>query len=182
MLCAPTLNDGVVNMAEPLLRATGEPRLLPPSLNCTVPVAVPGVTVAVKVTDWPKTEGLLFEVTVVEVLAWFTVCVGKEPVLPAKLVSPLYTAVMLCVPADKDEVARVAVPLLNVTGKPRLLPPSLNCTVPVAVPGVTVAVKVTGWPKTDGLLSEVTIVALEAWLTVCVGREPVLLAKLVSPL
>ncbi len=187
MLCPPRLNTDVLNVAEPLLSATGEPRLLPPSLNCTVPVGVPDPggtadTVTVKVTDWPKTEGLLFEVTTVKLLAWLIVCVGSEPVLPVKFVSPLYTAVMLCVPGDKDEVARVAVPLLNVTGAPRLLPPSLNCTVPVAVPGVTVAVKVTDWPKTEGLLFEVTVVEVLVWLTVCVGNEAVLPIKLVSPL
>ncbi len=93
MLCVPRLNTNVLNAAVPLLNVTGDPRLLPPSWNCTVPVGVPDPgaiadTVAVKVTDWPLTDGLLFEITVVKVLAWLTVCVGNEPVPPVKLVSP----------------------------------------------------------------------------------------------
>ena len=57
------------------------PRVVVPSLKVTVPVGVPTprcdseVTWAVKVTDWPKTEGLTEEVTVVLLLAWFTVWV-----------------------------------------------------------------------------------------------------------
>ena len=59
---------------------------------------------------------------------------------------------MLCEPTVKDEMADdVAVPLFKVAGAPRLLVPSLNCTVPVGVPepGITaetVAVNVTGCP------------------------------------
>ncbi len=95
MLCAPTVNDEMGDaVAVPLLRVTGEPRLLPPSLNCTVPVGVPepggaAETVAVKATVWPKNEGFADDETLVELWAWFTVWVGSEPVLPAKLLSPL---------------------------------------------------------------------------------------------
>ena len=42
MLCAPTVNDEMEDeIAVPLLSITGEPRLLPPSSNCTAPVGVP---------------------------------------------------------------------------------------------------------------------------------------------
>ena len=49
-----------------------------PSLKVTVPVGVPepgalALTVAVKVTDWPKTEGLDEEATAVVVLSLLTV-------------------------------------------------------------------------------------------------------------
>jgi hypothetical protein len=48
--------------------------------------------------------------------------------------------------------------------------PSLNCTVPVGVAivvlPVTVAVKVTGCPKTDGLADDATVVVLLACVTV----------------
>ena len=56
---APTLRLIVVKVAWPAVRATGAPRLVTPSLNCTVPVGVPDpvVTVAVKLTDWPATDG-----------------------------------------------------------------------------------------------------------------------------
>ena len=65
-----------------------------PSLNVTVPVGVPvpgavAITVAVKVTDWPKTEGLTEEITTAVVLALLTVCVKLAEVLVLKLTSPL---------------------------------------------------------------------------------------------
>ena len=51
-----------------------EPSVLLPSLKVAVPVGVPPepVTVAVKVTDWPHTDGLSEEMTVVEVSALLT--------------------------------------------------------------------------------------------------------------
>ena len=50
------------------------PKVVEPSLNVTVPVGVPAPgdtadTWAVKVTDWPKTEGLADDVTDVVLLA-----------------------------------------------------------------------------------------------------------------
>ncbi len=95
MLCAPAVNDEMEDeVAVPLLRVTGEPRLLPPSLNCTVPVGVPepgsaAETVAVKVIAWLKDEGLADDAILAELPSWFTVCVNEELVLPAKLPSPL---------------------------------------------------------------------------------------------
>ena len=94
---------------------------------------------------------------------------------------------MVCVPTESDDVVNVAKPPLNVIGEPRFTPPSMNCKVPLAVPdpgatAETVAVKVTACPKTEGLVSEAKVVELEAWLTVCVGRDPVLPVKFVSPL
>jgi hypothetical protein len=46
------------------VRVTGEPKLTPSTTNCTAPVGAAvepaelSVTVAVKVTDWPKTDGV----------------------------------------------------------------------------------------------------------------------------
>jgi hypothetical protein len=75
-----TVREVVASVATPeLLSVCGEPRGEPPSMNWTLPVGVAElpddilVTVAVNVTDWPKNEGLLFDVTAVEVLALFTV-------------------------------------------------------------------------------------------------------------
>jgi hypothetical protein len=45
------------------------PNVVLPSMNVTVPVAVEGVTVAVKVTDEPYEDGLADEVRVTAVLA-----------------------------------------------------------------------------------------------------------------
>jgi hypothetical protein len=74
---------------------------------------------------------------------------------------------MLWVPTESGDVVNVADPPVKVTGAPRFTPPSVNCTLPVAVPdpgatAETVAVNVTAWPKTAGFVSEVTAVELEA--------------------
>ena len=70
-------------------------RVAAPSLNVTVPVGVPApgataATVAVKVSDWPKTDGLgpVVRATVVVVLAWPTTCVTVLEALAAKLAVP----------------------------------------------------------------------------------------------
>ncbi len=66
-------------MATPLALTAPEPIDAPLSKKVTEPVRVPAPgavasTVAVKVTLWPKTEGLGAEVTLVVVLALLTVC------------------------------------------------------------------------------------------------------------
>ena len=63
-------------------------------MKMTVPVGVPlpgavGLTVAVKVTDWPKTEGFADETTVVVVPSCVTVWLSTAEGLPVKLVSLL---------------------------------------------------------------------------------------------
>jgi hypothetical protein len=77
------------------------------------------------------------------------------------LLSPLYVAVIGCVPATRDDVDKVVVALLSVL-VPREIPLSKNVTVPVGVAEpvvwVTVAVKVTCCPKTDGFGLEVRLV------------------------
>jgi hypothetical protein len=85
-------------------------------------------------------------------------------------------------PATSDEVDNVAVPPVNVA-VPNVVAESKNVTVPlgVPVPAVTVAVKVTDWPNTDGLSELVTVVEVEPWLTVCVIAAEVLAVKLPSP-
>lgn len=69
MECVPTASAAVLRVATPPL-SVPVPNVFVPSLNVTVPVGVPPalVTVAVKVTDCPKTEGLADEVTVVVVV------------------------------------------------------------------------------------------------------------------
>jgi hypothetical protein len=54
-------------------------------------------------------------------------------------------------------------------------PPSRNVTVPVGVPvpgktGLTVAVKVTNWPETEGLTDDVTAVVVPALLMSTTGE------------
>jgi hypothetical protein len=89
MVWLPAARVLMVKVAMPPLRVP-VPRVVLPSEKVTVPVGVPPalVTTAVKVTDWPNTEGLAEEVTVVVVLALFT-CWVTLPLLVAKELSPL---------------------------------------------------------------------------------------------
>ena len=86
----------VENVAEPPL-SVFVASVVVPFLNVTLPVGVPetvGVTVAVKVTDCPKLEGLSEDTTAVVVPSLFTVCARADDVLPRKFESPPYIAVM----------------------------------------------------------------------------------------
>ena len=58
MLWLPDVSDEVVKLAVPPVSGTADPRLVAPSLNCTVPVGEAPVTVAVKVAAWPDRLGL----------------------------------------------------------------------------------------------------------------------------
>lgn len=92
MECEPTASKEILNVAVPLDRAA-EPSVVAPSLKVTVPAGVPapGATAATdaeSVTVCPKTEGLGAGVTLVVVLAGFTVCVKTEEVLLLKLALP----------------------------------------------------------------------------------------------
>ena len=179
----PTSNEDVLNVALPPL-SVAVPRVVDPFLNVTVPAGVPPleVTVAVKVTDWFNFEGLRDEVTVLELLALFTVWVSTGEVLPLKFVLPPYTAVIEWLATDKVEVLKVALPPLSVP-VPSEVDPSLKVTVPVGVPplDVTVAVNFTEAPNVDGFSEDVTDVELVAALTVCVSTAEVLPPKSVLP-
>jgi hypothetical protein len=82
MLWVATLSDEVLNVAVSPL-SVPVPKVVVPSMNVTVPVGVPApgdtaATVAVNVTDWPKTEGFTEEEAkprLVVVAAWLTVWV-----------------------------------------------------------------------------------------------------------
>lgn len=115
-------------------------------------------------------EGLAEELTAVVVLSLFTVCESIDDVFVAKFVSPPYTAVMLWVLTESVNVENVATPAPFRVPVPRVVAPSLKVTVPVGVPdpgdtAATVAVKVTDWPKTDGLTLDVREAVVDAVLT-----------------
>lgn len=80
----------MVNVACPLAFRVPVPRVVDPSMKVAVPVGVPTpvVTVAVKVTDWPKVDGLGEEVRDVMEVAWFMVCMSTDEVEVLKLKSP----------------------------------------------------------------------------------------------
>jgi hypothetical protein len=136
--CTATVRLLVAKAAEPPLRLFVD-KGVAPSLKMTEPVGVPvpgelALTVAVNVTDWPETDGFVPETTEVELFALLTACeYAGEFVLPAKLLSPTYSAVIECVATLNELVARVATLPLKVPD-PKVVAPSLNVTDPVAVP------------------------------------------------
>jgi hypothetical protein len=152
----PTANVDVDPVATPLLTTMGLPRLNVPSLNCTVPTAVAGITVAIRVTvvPWDTGEAGFVVSAVLVAVAPLMVAVpvttkstggDVEEVNAAGLVG-VNVAVSERVPTTNFDVDPTAVPLTTVTGLPRVVVPSLNWTVPGAVAGVIVTVSVTGVP------------------------------------
>src|ERR1022692_3691346 len=165
MECDPLASAVVANVALPLT-SVPVPSVVLPSLKVTIPVAVLGVTVAVNDTDCPNDDGLVPEVTVVVVEPTFTTCTSTEEALELKFESPLYTAVIECVPTDNAEVLKVACPPLSVP-TPIDEPPSLKVTMPVARVEDTVAVNVTDAPSVEGLSDETSEVVVVALFTTC---------------
>jgi hypothetical protein len=96
--CEPAFKPAAAVVKRPTLpERAAEPICTPLSRNVTVPVAVPlvdGCTVAVNVTDCPNEEGFALALTAVVVMAWLTVCERTEELLPLKLASPLYDALI----------------------------------------------------------------------------------------
>jgi hypothetical protein len=73
------------------------------------------------------------------------------------LASPEYVAVMLCEPVHKVFTEMDAVPDEVMFATPKTFEPSENVTVPVA-PELSVAVKTTLVPKTEGLIEEAIVI------------------------
>ena len=89
----------VLSVATPEPLSVPLPRLVAPSRKLTVPVAVPvagklTATVAVNVTLWPNTEGLVADVSAVLVAPLLTTWLTALLVLVAKLTLPTYCAVI----------------------------------------------------------------------------------------
>jgi hypothetical protein len=111
--------------------------------------------------------------------------VGEVAIL--KFPSPLYTTVIECGPTASPEVVKVVQPALFTVPVPSVAAPSLKVNVPVGVPvagaiTLTVPVKVTDCPHTDGFTVGVTAALTDPLLTVCVKIDDVLAVKNVSPL
>lgn len=90
--------------------------------------------------------------------------VSTADVLPAKLLSPPYTAVIECAPAASELVENDARPEAFSVTVASAVAPSSKVTLPVGVPvapfvATTVAVKVTDCPAGAGFCDEVTVVA-----------------------
>jgi hypothetical protein len=171
----PTGRVVVVSAAVPALPSVAVPSEVVPLKNSTVPVGVPvpglvAVTVAVREIEAPVLPDEGDAVSAVVVLACATVTVVAVEVLPVKLRSPWYTAVIEFEPSGSAGVERVAMPPLPTLAVPRLIVPLMNATVPVggvvslASAEVTVAVKATSWPWTTEVGLAETEVVLPTWL------------------
>ena len=164
---------------------TGVPIAVPFDLNCTVPTAVFGATVAVRSTALPviAVAGTYSDVVVSTSTGagsdTVTVCAAADELTnPAPAVK---SAVTLCTPATSNACDRVATPAVTVTGEPIAAPFDLNCTVPTALFGATVAVRSTALPViavagTDSDVAVSTSTGAEAMLIVASGPAPALRA------
>lgn len=181
----PTASKDVVKMATPALSGS-DPRVFVPDLKITEPVGVPDVedvTVAMKLTGWPLEDGFSDEINEVLVSAFVTTWDTADDVLVASLASPLYTAVIECVATVSVAVPKVATPPVRGTAS-SVAVPFLNVTVPVGISPeaeVTLAVKVTLWPKLEGLPLVPNVVVVPYLPTVCVSAAEVLVKNSVSP-
>jgi len=142
----------VLKVAVPVASSVPVPKVVVPSLNVTLPVAiapVDEVTIAVKVTAWPAVDGLGADARLVDVVALLMVCEIAVEVLVRNWESPAYCAVIEAVPALRVLVLNIALPPESVA-IPILVEPRLNVTVSPsggAPEGeATVAVKTTVWP------------------------------------
>lgn len=164
----PAVSKEVAKLAWPEPLSDAEPSVVLPSLKVTVPVGVLPLpnTVAVKVTGWPNADGFRDDIRAVfdGVEAWLTTWVSTAELLPLKLLSPPYTAVMEWLPTVSPEVVRPACPEPFRATIPKSMLPSKKVTVPVGVPPlpVTVAVKVTACPAKEGFSEEITVVVVVA--------------------
>src|ERR1700723_3570362 len=169
--CIPTDSAEVEKVATPDAFSGKAPKIPAPSLKVTWPVGtlVPlaGATLAMIITFAPDVAvaGPVSVVVVLVACVALTVTVKMLDVLGEKFASPLYWAVIECVPwaSVADETA--AAPAAIVTGVPICVAPSKKVNVPVMVPAVaevTVAVNVTLAPVVEGFSDEVTEVVVAA--------------------
>jgi hypothetical protein len=80
---------------------------------------------------------------------------------------------MVCIPGASVEVTRDAAPL-EIVAVPKTVVPSRNWIMPVAVNGVTVAVKPTKAPGFAGFGDEETVVVVAVFIVSVIGAEEAL--------
>jgi hypothetical protein len=108
-----------------------------------------------------------------------TIWVSAAEVADVLLASPPYEALIEWVPEVSVEIVKVAGPDMN-EYEPIVEPLSKNWTVPDAVDGLTVAVKVTAWPGVDGFTVDVRTTE-EVAFTFSVIAAEVDEGRLISP-
>lgn len=189
--CDPAASEEVTKVATPEAFSVLVPSTVEPSLNVTVPEGVPTLpaafdTVAVNVTCCPVVAVLGAAVTAVVVSATVTISVTiAVEVLPRKLVSPEYFAVIEWVPTASDEVLNVACPFAPSVPVPICVVPSRKATLPVGIALAaldTVAVNVTCCPTVAVAAEDTTPVEVAAcWIVSLSAVGDMLPVKFVSP-
>jgi hypothetical protein len=188
MLCVPAARLAVLQAAVPVLpepvRATvAQPLSVAPSaVKLTLPVGALPVTAAVRVTLAPTRDGLPELASVVVLATLLTICDNETLADPAFDASPLYVAVILCVPTARAVVAHCTVRMFpepdsaTALHPPIDVAPSWKFNVPVGALPLTVAVNKTLAPKVEGVDEVATAVVVATLLTVCdsVALEPLL--------
>ncbi len=157
----PAPKAEVLKLAVPPVRGRLPEMATGPSKKVTVPVADDGTTLAVNVNETPYTEGLVPEartmVTEALALGVLMVSVSAGEVALLNVSSPLYCAVIECVPADKVAIVKLAEPDTMGTLPEIAVAPSKNTTLPVAEPGVTFAANVKESPMSAGFVPAVKV-------------------------
>jgi hypothetical protein len=177
MLWVPLATPVVFHATEYGAVVTSAPTFTPSTWNCT-PTAPVALAVMVVVPDnVAPPAGAVIDT---DVATLFTVTLTAADVVFAPDESRAI-AVSECAAFVAVFVSHEIVYGAVVTSAPTLTPSTWNCTVPVAAPGVTWAVKVTASPRFDGFFDELTVVVLVALVTVCANGAEVLPLKLVSP-
>ena len=143
----------MLRLADPPIRGNSPEMGAPPSKNVTVPVDEFGATFAAKVRESPATDGLFpaVKLTVTLALAFSTVCTSAGLADGLNWLFPVYRTLMECGPSPSAVVLNDADPLFTGMLPEIGVSPSMNCTAPLAVPGVTLAVKTSVSPSTEGL-------------------------------
>ena len=138
--CSPMVNVETLKVARPAVSRTPLPKRVPPSVKVTVPLgaAKPGmlaVTVAVRVTAWPHTDGLTEAAITLVVASRWTICVRPLVTLAVKFASPPYDAMIVWLPTARplaESVALVTPFAVFSVPMPNALLPFRNITAPVA--------------------------------------------------
>ena len=132
-----------------------------------------------RVTACPETEGFSEDPMLAVLAALLTISVNTRELLGRFAASPEYTAVSEWLPAANDAENDAAPFVIGTV--PSKLPPSRNCTVPVAPAGETAAVTVTDWPTVAGLGDAARVADVAAFDTLRAATADVLGEFVASP-
>ena len=124
------------------------------------------VTVAVNITDWPPTSEPGEETSAVALGFPLTTCASAgDEVLPPKVESPPYCAVIEWEPIASADVISVALPAVSPPGPAKWRRQGKSqCPLACRLCPLTVAVNITDWPTAEGFRDEPSVVRLELHL------------------